>query len=173
MEWTTTTTVIAIGAVAAACTAFFTGRRYFLDRSDKRLKEAEERAEWKGRTDESVANLKTSIAKIEGYLLALVQKFVPDAVLATTRGKEVSKSLGGVAWARQTAAGLELEETKEAFEVYEFAKGYVEDDSHFSEEFMRQMRRSAYETNVEMAQIRVVLAIELRDALLANLPDDG
>ena len=105
MEWTTTTTVIAVGAAATVCTAFFTGRRYFLDRSDKRVKEAEDKAEWKGRTDASVANLKTSITKIEGYLLALVQKFAPEAALATTnspvvlndRGKEVSKSLDAVA----------------------------------------------------------------------------
>ena len=75
-------------------------------------------------------------------------------------------------WARQTAAGLEPEAT-EAFEIYEFAKGYVEDDSHFSDEFKRQMHRSAYENNLGVEHIRVVLAIELRDALLANLPDDG
>ena len=127
--------------------------------------------EWKGRTDESVKNLKTSLATIEGYLLALVQKFAPDATLATTK-KKVSESLGASAWARQTAADITPEGT-EAFEIYEFAKGYVEDDSHYSDEFKRQMHRSAYEDNLGLEQIRVVLAIELRDALLAKLPDDS
>ena len=162
------TIAICIGASAAVGTLIFAVARYFWDR-------AESRAEWRGRTDESVTGLKTTLKRIDDSLRRLVEYLRPTAAVAETtgpmslneRGKAVSDSLGAKEWAREKAVELSPGISgREAFEIYEFTKGYVEDDSHFDAEFQRQMRRTVYELSLEMTQVRTVLALELRDALL-------
>ena len=166
MDWKTI--VICIGTLAALGTLIFRIASYFWDR-------AESRAEWRGRTNESVTGLKTTLKRLDDNPRRLVEHFRPTAAVAETtgpmslneRGKAVSDSLGAKEWAREKAVELSPGVGgQEAFEIYEFTKGYVEDDNHFDAEFQRQMRRTVYELSLEMTQVRTVLAIELRDALL-------
>lgn len=57
----------------------------------------------------------------------------------------------------------------EAYEIQEFSFAYVENRLTPSEREMKAMQRTAYEQGVRMKQIRRVLAIELRDKLLARM----
>ena len=166
-----TALAIALGAIVALitlCRAIY----------NSRIAKAEEAAEWKGRTDESVGHLKTSLKNIEDYLRGLFeQRLQPvskgnSPVQLTELGKSVSEHLGAKEWAREEAGKLQPKfQGQEPFEVYEAAQQYVRDDSQFSPEFQRKMRRTAYEKSVEMVQIQAVLAIELRDALVERMAD--
>ena len=167
------TIALCIGATAAVGTLIFTVGRYFWDK-------AESRAEERGRTSESVNDLKTTLGRIEGHLLSLVRHFLPARAVAQDNspaqlnelGKTVSNQLEAAAWARQVAGKLQSEfQGMEPFELDESAKEYVQNDRNFPEEFQRAMRRAAYELNIEMPQVRAVLAIELRDALINRMPD--
>ena len=163
MDWNTPTPYVAIGAAAAVLTLFFAVGRHLWERAEKK-------AEWRGRTDESVGNLKTTLANIEYYLRRIFERGLPEKVADSN--SPVSEHVGAADWAREEAAKLHSQlEGKEAFEVHEFAQEHVQDDSHLGEDIDRRMRKTAYEKNVEIAQVRTVLAVELRDALLRNLPD--
>ena len=144
-----------------------------------RLEKAEKKAEWKGRTDESVSNLKTTLANIEEYLRRLFERGLQERMVVSRSpvnlnefGEAVSEHLGAKDWAQKEASGLQSKfKGQEPFEIYEAVQQYVQDDKRFSPEFLRKIRETAYEKNVEIIQIRVVLAIELRDALVNRLPD--
>ena len=139
-----------------------------------------EEAEWKGRTDESVTSLKTTLRNIEDYLHKLFERGLREVltdrspVQLNDLGEAVSEHLGAKDWAQQEAARLQPRfEGQEPFEIYEGVRQYVEDDDRFSSEFQRKMRRTAYEKSVEIIQIRAVLAVELRDALLKGLAEQS
>ena len=167
MDWNSPTPYVAIGATVAVLSL---GRLIYRAHIEK--------AEERGRNDKSVKELKKSNANIEHYLRRLFEHFVKrvveghSPVQLNELGKAVSEHLGAKDWARQEASKLQPQfKGQEAFEIYETVQLYVQDDSRFSEDFQRKMRKTAYEKNVEMIHIQAVLAIELRDALVDRLPD--
>ena len=171
MDWQSPTPYIAITAVVAVMAL---GRLIYRSRIEK----AEKNAEWKGQTDESVSNLKTTLTNIENYLRKLLERGLKEVAVDQSPkqlnefGEAVSEHLGAKDWAREEANKLQPDlQGMEPFEFYEGSQQHVQNDSKFSTEFKRKMRETAYEKNVEMIQIRAVLAIELRDALVKILAD--
>ena len=73
MDWQSPTPYIAITAVVAVVSL---GRLIYRSRIEK----AEKEAEWKGRTDESVSNLKTTLTNIENYLRKLFERGLKEVV---------------------------------------------------------------------------------------------
>lgn len=173
MDWNEL--VIAVGIALGALVALITLCRAIYN---SRIAKAEEAAEWKGRTDESVGHLKTSLKNIEDYLRGLFERRLDpiskgsSPVQLNDLGASVSEHLGAKEWAREEAGKLQPRfQGQEPFEIYEAAQQYVRDDSQFSPDFQRKMRRTAYEKSVEMVQIQAVLAIELRDAPVERMAD--
>ena len=130
---------------------------------------------WIGGMDEFRRDVRDTLKTIEENIKDIFHLLQPEAIggsplRLTDFGRSISEDVGGSAWASETASRLlgQLRD-KEAFEVHEYASEYVQDDSHFTEEFLRKMRECAYNRAAKPEQVRNVLSIELRDALLKNL----
>ena len=135
--------------------------------------------QWKGRNDESVTSIKGTLETIQNDVKKIFRLLSPEAEVAsplrlTDLGREVSADLDGTNWAEKTASELvDQLRGKQPFEIDAYASEYVQDDSHFSDELLRKMQESGYNRALKLERVRNVLAIELRDALLRLLPDDG
>lgn len=90
----------------------------------------------------------------------------------TDFGDEISKDLGAKGWAQRTADRLRDQITgKQDYEVQEFCFDYVTGDETKLE--MGDLIRScAYEHGIDQQGVLDVLAIELRDVLLAQKGSD-
>ncbi len=129
----TTDSVIWISAVAGSLIAVVAvvslGRLIYRSRIEK----AEKEAEWKGRTDESVSNLKTTLTNIENYLRSLFERGLPTEVVIghspmklNELGEAVSEHLGAKDWAREEANKLQPDlQGMEPFELYEGSQQHV------------------------------------------------
>ena len=117
-----------------------------------------------------VEEFRDDIKKIFLYLRPEVSSSSPLEL--TDFGRELSTDIGGQEWARQKASELASRvRGQPAFEVHEFAAEYVQGNTNFDEAFFQRMRECVYNRGAKIEQIRNVLAVELRDALLKNLPD--
>ena len=86
----------------------------------------------------------------------------------TDLGHAISTDVGGVAWAIRTAPDLEDQvEGMEAFEIQRFCFDHIAEADKFDDAMRRAILKSAYERGVREEQVLRVLAIELRDKLLA------
>ena len=91
----------------------------------------------------------------------------------TDFGRVLSSDVGGRDWARETAARLvDRIRGRQPLEVHEFSMDYILNDANFPEEFHRKMRECVSDRGTTPEEVRKVLAVELRDALLSNLSDN-
>lgn len=90
----------------------------------------------------------------------------------TDLGREVSQELETTAWARRQAATLQEELSgKPDYEVHEFSFDYVRNYKAAPEMDIR-IKASAYAHGIDRQSMLNVLAIELRDVLLAQTGPD-
>ncbi|MCY3599851.1 MAG: hypothetical protein OXN85_07760 [Gemmatimonadetes bacterium] len=88
-------------------------------------------------------------------------------VRLTDLGKRISQELDASAWAGRLAVPLEKHLAgKDAYEIQVFCFDHVE-QVEYSDEEQKTIRRSAYNHGIDTWEVRRVLAIELRDKLLA------
>ena len=153
--------ILAVGTTATIWTAL--GRR--TSRVEARLEKRIERTE--KRTG-------SRLERMEGRLIDAIRSLAPGGAVAkrvspvvlTDLGKTISVSLNAEEWAGKLAASLMDAAGEQDYEIQDFAFEYVE-DMYFTDEQQGQIRQAAYEHGLSGYSVRRVLAIELRDALLA------
>lgn len=130
-------------------------------------------AKWRGAVDadrtsfkEFMKEVRDDIKKILGRLpLAVAEGQSPFRL--NDLGKSVSEDIGARAWAdRIVPTVADRLKGREAFEIQDFCFAYVS-EMEYTEQEKRAIKKSAYENAIEEGQVRRVLAIELRDKLLA------
>ena len=94
----------------------------------------------------------------------------------TDLGERITQTLGGRAWAQETAAVLaERARGKQPYDIQELCTAYVREEFQPTAELDAQIKACAYEGSIKREQVLEVLAIELRDVLLerSGLPVPG
>ena len=92
----------------------------------------------------------------------------------TDLGRRISDTLDAPAWAREHAQTLRPRvEGKRPYEVQDACFSYAKDEFEPSEEFHAAIRMCAYELGINHVQVNTVLAITLRDELLAPSPTEA
>ncbi len=121
---------------------------------------------------EVAGQIRTDIEQIRSRIDALFTAFGRQTLGAesplrlTEFGQELSKNLKTTAWAARTADSVQEEVAgMEAWEIQDYCFTYSKE--RLSEDRERDVKRVAYEAGVEDLQVRNVLAVELRDQLLA------
>ena len=132
--------------------------------------------------DESITFLKDAVKELKSDIKQLFrdQSAVSTGSVVernsplhlTDRGHSISEELDVTAWATQTAQDIFPKlKVSHPYDVQVFCMDYVDHPSNFDTEFMDRIKYYAYEEGFSMSQIRDVLAIELRDAIVKKLPD--
>lgn len=130
---------------------------------------------WMGKIDESIRLLEEGAREmrtdIKGFSsIQVVEKNSP--LRLTEAGHSISEALDVKEWATLTAQDVVPKlRWSHPYDIQVFCMDYVDDPSNFDTEFMDRLKYYAYEESLSMSQIRDVLAIELRDAILKELPD--
>ena len=148
--------------------------------------------EWKGRVDTKqegvetrLEGVETKLESVETAIKELAKEvradikrllgFLPSAVIEggsplrlTKLGRDVSAEVDAPSWAKNLADDLELQmRGKEPYEIQEFCFGYVS-ALDLSADQQRRVNQSAYDHGLPEEQVRSVMALELRDSLLAR-----
>jgi len=85
----------------------------------------------------------------------------------TEFGKEISALINVQEWAEKLANKLiEKHRDKEDFAIHHISEGIVDEKIENDEETSRMVKRASYEKGTTIENVRIVLVIELRDALL-------
>ncbi len=131
-------------------------------------------ARWTGKVDTDRTTFRASIAEIREdvklLLRSLRSEMSPGSPLRLTDlGREMSEMIGGKEWGMTIAASVDYQaEGKEPYEIQEFSSNYVHNKMPLTDEERAKIQACAYQHGVTEAQVKNVLAIELRDALLAS-----
>ena len=132
---------------------------------------------WIGAVNTNMKNFKDGLAELAKEIRDDIKKILGrlPATIAEGQsplrlndlGKAVSKEIAARTWAdRLIPTVAKRLEGNEAFEIQDFCFLYVT-DLEYSEEEARAIKKSAYDNAISVEQVRRVLAIELRDKLLA------
>ena len=95
-------------------------------------------------------------------------------VQLTELGKKVSEDLSAKDWAKRIVPSIRSSvANKEPYEIHDFCYDYVRNTLTLNDEQEAVVRRTAYENGIERFQVLNVLAVELRDSLLAERNEDA
>ena len=130
-------------------------------------------AKWRGAVDADRSTFKRFMDEVRDDIKKILGR-LPRAVTEghsplrlNDLGKAVSKEIDARAWADRIIPTVSKKlENHEAFEIQDFCFVYVT-KMDYSEEEERAIKKSAYENAISVDQVKRVLAIELRDKLLA------
>ena len=141
--------------------------------------------QWKGKVDSERESTKQNLLglhrTLEGFMseirsdIKLIFKSLAPSVIAsgsplrlTELGRKVSDSINGVTLADELAGNL-IEDVagKLPYEIQEMAIAYVREKWTPSNDVNRGIMSAAYENGLKREQVLDVIAIELRDRLLA------
>ena len=119
--------------------------------------------------------LRTIVQKVEQVLLRVDCGVARGSPLQLTEvGKSMSETLGSTAWAEAKALDLfEQVRGMGPYDVQEFSKKFVTDEFKPDAEMESAIKACAYEHGLQRNDVLQVLAVELRDQLLALLPATG
>lgn len=137
---------------------------------------------WMGKKDESIRFLEEAIKELKFDIKVLFRNDSGDSSVSvvernsplrlTEVGYSISEALDVKAWAMQTAQDIVPKlKWSHPYDIQVFCMDYVDHPSNFDTDFMDRLKFYAYEEGLSVSQIRDVLAIELRDAILKKLPD--
>lgn len=125
---------------------------------------------FKGFVDEIRRDIKEIRASVNGLFKRLPPApITSNSPLALTElGDEISEELSGKEWAKRTAEQfLRDVRGKEPYEIQDICFDYVKSQFEPDDEQDAQIRACAYNHALKREQVLDVLAIELRDTLLA------
>ena len=89
-------------------------------------------------------------------------------VQLTEFGKKISENLSIGKWTVEHAANLVKQVSKKQdFEIFEMCIEYVSGQYDADSNFQRKIRKGAYESGINVEQVKRVYEVKLRDALLA------
>ena len=126
------------------------------------------------------ANFKDFMREIREDIKNILNALPPPVVSSssplqlTKSGWEVSRKIDATAWARKVAPNwIDKVKGKEPFEIQDYCFENVERELDSHEEHSRKVRQLAYENGLERSRIVKVLAVTLRDEILAILDQSG
>ena len=136
--------------------------------------------EWKGAVDtdrksfkEFMKEVRDDLKEIRNDIGKIFVRIGPKVsegqspVRLSDLGSSISKEINALEWAVKVASAVQGQvKGLEAYEIQDFSFKYAENETHYSDQEQRDIRRSAYEKGVTEEQVRRVLGIELRDRLL-------
>ncbi len=136
--------------------------------------------EWKGAVDtdrksfkEFMKKVRDDLKEIRNDIGKIFVRIGPKVsvgqspVRLSDLGSSISKEINALEWAEKVASAVQGQvKGLEAYEIQDFSFKYAENETHYSDQEQRDIRRSAYENGVTDEQVRRVLGIELRDRLL-------
>lgn len=137
-------------------------------------------AAWYGEVNSDRKSFKEFMKEVRDDIKELLER-IPKRTFAsqspvslTDYGKEVAESMGAPDWAERLAPELMREFTgAKAYEVDEFATKYVAEGSeNLTEEWETRIAECAYQFGLKREEVRTVLRIVLRQAILdyGNFP---
>lgn len=152
--------LVAIGGVLIAIGKWL-GRRESFESIISGFKESLENSMKEIRGD--IKNILRSLPPTEG---AAVKGASP--LRLTELGESISETIQAPAWA-QNEVGKVLSRTREMgpYGVQQFCFDYV-DEVNYSPDLMQRMQDCAYNKGTTLIEVKKVLAIELRDRILAS-----
>ena len=132
--------------------------------------------EHKSTVSKFMSDIREDITEIREDIKKLLRRTPTVAVSSgsplglTDVGKTVAAELDASSWAKQTAEGLRDRAGGEPpYEIQELCFDYVRSDVFQPpEDFSVAMKTSAYDHGIDEDQVRAVLAIVLRDVLVAG-----
>lgn len=128
---------------------------------------------WIGAVNTDRTNFKEFMAEVRDDIKTILGRLPPTEITSssplrlTELGKTISKGIDAPTWADRIVLSLQHVQDMEAYEIQDFCFEYVKDELALSKEEIRLIRSVAYENGVKEEQVRRVLAIEIRDKLLA------
>lgn len=131
---------------------------------------------WVGGVNEHKRVVTSFMAEIREDVKKLLRRTGTAAVAGasplrlTDLGNTIASELDTTSWAKRTAEGYrDLTEGKRPYEIQEFCFEYVSSDEFRpSDDFTVAIKTCAYDHGIDNDQVRTVLAIALRDELLAT-----
>lgn len=130
--------------------------------------------QWKGRVDADQASFKELMKEVRDDIKEILRR-LPSHTLAgdsplqlTECGKAISERLGAAALAQEIAPRLQPQlKEKPPYEIQEKCFDYVRHEYEPPEEVDSLIKTCAYDHGIDRGQVLDVLAVELRDKLLA------
>ena len=166
------TLIFKLGGWAAGVNADRKGFREFMEGVNADRREFRDfMEEVRGALRDVRDDIKDILGKIEHIMgrLPSAETGAGSPLRLTELGKRISKTLGGRAWARETAATVaDRAEGKQPYEIQKLSADYVTEEFQPAAEFDAQINACAYEEGIKREQVLNVLATELRDVLLAR-----
>ena len=132
---------------------------------------------WKGKVDSVRASFEEFMKEVRDDIKEILGRLpsptVTDAspLQLTDCGKSISERLGAVALAQGLAPRLQAQiEGKTPYEIREKCFDYVRHEYEPPDEVETRIKTCAYDHGIKRGQVLDVLAVELRDMLLAMKP---
>ncbi|WP_420462922.1 hypothetical protein [Candidatus Palauibacter sp.] len=130
-------------------------------------------AEWRGEVNADRTSFKEFMQEVRLDIKTILGRLAPNPLSRESPlrlndlGKTISTEIEGAAWADRIAGTMEeWVESKDAYEIQEYCFEYAA-EFKYSDEERRTIRKSAYKNGLRVEQVHRVLAIELRNKLLA------
>ena len=133
--------------------------------------------QWKGKVDSDRASFKGLMAEIRNDIKEILRR-LPSHTLAggsplrlTDLGKSISERLDAPTLAQDLVPLLqERIEGKTPYEIQEMCFDYIRHQYNPPDEVDTLIKTCAYDNGIDRGQVVDVLAVELRDKLLAMMP---
>ena len=130
--------------------------------------------QWKGKVDSDRASFKDFMKEVRNDIKEILRR-LPSHVLGggsplqlTEYGRSISERLDAVALAQEIAPRLQVQiEGKAPYEIQERCFDYVRHEYEPPDEVESLIKTCAYDHGIDRGQVLDVLAVELRDKLLA------
>lgn len=129
---------------------------------------------WIGSVNEHKSIVTRYMETTDGKLDSLLDR-IPAATVAkgsplrlTELGEEIAVALDALSWASQAAEQLrDRVDTSDPYETQAFSFDFIHNEFEPSDELRRKINRCAYDQGIRRSKVLDVLAIALRDELLA------
>ncbi len=130
-------------------------------------------ARWMGSKDQFVKIIGDAINEIRDDIKKIFER-LPEPVLSkssplrlTDLGQSISDFLEAATWAEKTSKEIADEvQDKQPYGIQNYCFEFVNRTEILPDELNRKIQESAYNNGIKVDQVKEVLAIELRDALL-------
>ena len=127
-------------------------------------------SKWEGMVETELKWLRKSIDSIDAKISGILERLPTPKLVETSSpvhltrfGKKISENLSIRSWAEDHAKRLAREASGKIFEIcVKYIACLADEDPDFDE----KIRKEAYESGVDVDQLRKVYEVELRDAIL-------
>ena len=130
--------------------------------------------QWKGRVDSDRDIFRSTLKEIRDDIKRVFQLLPRETIggssplRLTELGRSISQTLNASQWAEDASRRLaDRAEGQSPYDIQVMAFDYVEKEFKPDGDMESQIKRCAYDNGLRRKQVLDVLAIELRDALLA------